>query len=595
MDKGLPSFGFATQPYSTSQDSFELGTGSKTTQSSHDFTIPAGFPNDFVSASKGGIFSGLVKYNDEFTLTLDTHFVYKKWVEDYVATEVGTLESTLSDSYIKGLFGASAAPLTYNAGIFTLDTDLSKYNNSVSAFLTEETDPIFNSWKTTIWDTWNFNYETLNNKPSIPIRLEHLDVDYTELGDGKILVYELSSLSWKPADYVPIGQLDIDKLNAAYGWYLTHGGKTTNWDAAYTWVDENGDSIPSVLGDLTDVITTGQGNGTIILHNGTAWEAVSLDDTLEELGYINEETDPTVPAHVKGITSNQIFNWDEAHGWSNHSGLYDPLNTASGLISTHNGTYDHTLISTALQDITGESVFDLSDFPAIESPLQFLRVASNGIDLEFHTLTHSNLETATLNSDTDYVHLSLAQKNKITQPATIELDGYMTKEQVGMLDAALTEFTVDANALGAELVFVDNVLKLDDDIAPLDDDATDDSHVLSAEKIYSLLEGDTEVGSYAKSYPITLGGGADLTTKLGTQTKPTGWTLSADGANLQITHSLGTTPIGIAVYRITSGGSKQKLEGNTAYSNATSSTEDTILTLSAYAATEDATEIRLSF
>lgn len=30
------------------------------------------------------------------------------------------------------------------------------------------------------------------------------------------------------------------------------------------------------------------------------------------------ETDPTVPAHVKAITSQKITNWDTAHGWGDH-------------------------------------------------------------------------------------------------------------------------------------------------------------------------------------------------------------------------------------------------------------------------------------
>ena len=42
-------------------------------------------------------------------------------------------------------------------------------------------------------------------------------------------------------------------------------------------------------------------------------------------------------------------NWDTAYGWGDHAGLYDATGTASGLLSTHNSTYDHSLIATALQ------------------------------------------------------------------------------------------------------------------------------------------------------------------------------------------------------------------------------------------------------
>lgn len=44
--------------------------------------------------------------------------------------------------------------------------------------------------------------------------------------------------------------------------------------------------------------------------------------------FIRAETDPTVPSHVKSISSGQIANWNTAYGWGNHAGLY-PLMTGS--------------------------------------------------------------------------------------------------------------------------------------------------------------------------------------------------------------------------------------------------------------------------
>ena len=137
MDKGVPSFGFPTQPYSSSQDSFELSTSPLNVQNSQDFTTPSGFPNDFVSASKGGTFSALVKYSNEFVPTLDTHLVYKKWVEQYVSQEIVDITSEgggLSSADIRNLFSSSAnTPLTYNnlTGVFTLNKNLSTYTNDI--------------------------------------------------------------------------------------------------------------------------------------------------------------------------------------------------------------------------------------------------------------------------------------------------------------------------------------------------------------------------------------------------------------------------------------------------------------------------------
>lgn len=36
-------------------------------------------------------------------------------------------------------------------------------------------------------------------------------------------------------------------------------------------------------------------------------------------GYLTTETDPTVPAHVKAITTSNIADWNAAHGWGNHA------------------------------------------------------------------------------------------------------------------------------------------------------------------------------------------------------------------------------------------------------------------------------------
>src|SRR5574344_1957362 len=36
-------------------------------------------------------------------------------------------------------------------------------------------------------------------------------------------------------------------------------------------------------------------------------------------GFLTSETDPTVPAHVKAMTTDNILDWNDAHGWGNHS------------------------------------------------------------------------------------------------------------------------------------------------------------------------------------------------------------------------------------------------------------------------------------
>jgi hypothetical protein len=140
MDRGSPSHGFPTQPYTSSQEDFELSGGSKTTQSSQDFTRPLGFSEDFVLASKGGIFFGLVSYDPVLAPTLDVNIPNIGWVKDHVAAEIAAEQ--LTDGYIRGLFSSAGAPLSYNAGVFTLNKNLSAYTND-AGFLTSftEADP----------------------------------------------------------------------------------------------------------------------------------------------------------------------------------------------------------------------------------------------------------------------------------------------------------------------------------------------------------------------------------------------------------------------------------------------------------------------
>ena len=136
--------------------------------------------------------------------------------------------------------------------------------------------------------------------------------------------------------------------------------QVTNWDEAHGWGDHSTEGylkgIGSLsIGALSDVDTTGVANNKILKHNGTSWviaddNAGSGGTTINSLGDINDvsinniqgdqllkwdgnnwinftsgyltsftETDPTVPAHVKSIGSADISNWNDAHGWGDHS------------------------------------------------------------------------------------------------------------------------------------------------------------------------------------------------------------------------------------------------------------------------------------
>jgi hypothetical protein len=65
---------------------------------------------------------------------------------------------------------------------------------------------------------------------------------------------------------------------------------------------------------------------TTILSTGRVLQNVTGNISMftNNVGYLTSytETDPTVGAHIKAITATNISNWNTAHGWGNHAGLY---------------------------------------------------------------------------------------------------------------------------------------------------------------------------------------------------------------------------------------------------------------------------------
>jgi hypothetical protein len=57
--------------------------------------------------------------------------------------------------------------------------------------------------------------------------------------------------------------------------------------------------------------------------NATDWSdqflTIASQQWVVSQGYLTTETDPTVPSHVKAITTTNISNWNTAYGWGNHA------------------------------------------------------------------------------------------------------------------------------------------------------------------------------------------------------------------------------------------------------------------------------------
>ena len=171
-------------------------------------------------------------------------------------------------------------------------------------------------------------------------------------------------------DHSTVGYLtsftETDPIYSASSWFSTTNN-ASNWDTAYSWgnhatqsyatetyvntaVANLVDSAPTTLDTLNE-LAAALGDDpnfatTVSTSIGTKWTQdntkISNWDTAyswgnhASAGYLTSftETDPTVPSHVKSITTTNISNWNAAYGWGNHASA--GYQSASTAITTSN-------------------------------------------------------------------------------------------------------------------------------------------------------------------------------------------------------------------------------------------------------------------
>ena len=124
--------------------------------------------------------------------------------------------------------------------------------------------------------------------------------------------------------YPPIGI----PLSNGTSWGASITNNSANWNTAYSWGNHAG--LYSLLGhthtfaSLTSKPTTLAGYG--ITDAATSAQGANADTAFgwgnhALVGYLTSftETDPTVPSHVKAITTTNISNWNTAYSWGNHA------------------------------------------------------------------------------------------------------------------------------------------------------------------------------------------------------------------------------------------------------------------------------------
>ena len=143
--------------------------------------------------------------------------------------------------------------------------------------------------------------------------------------DATTFTVDLSSLT--PSETDP-----VFTASAASGITLTN---ISNWDTAYGWGNHASagylTSLPSHTHMWTDITD----------------RPTALSSFTNDAGFITSftESDPTVPSHVKSITTTKISNWDTAFGWGNHASAgYQSASTAitTGNIGSQSVSYANT-------------------------------------------------------------------------------------------------------------------------------------------------------------------------------------------------------------------------------------------------------------
>ncbi len=173
----------------------------------------------------------------------------------------------------------------------------------------------------------------------------------------------------------------------------------------------------------------------------------------------------------KFVTSTQKSNWDTAYGWGDHAGLYDTTGTASGLIGTHESTYAHDLITTALQsetdpvfsasqasNITADDITNLSNLSGTNTGDQTLPTRDSlGLDTD-DIVTFANLSGTNTGDSANVTKTLTAGENLVAgNVCYLKADGKMWKAKgdaevttKGKIAMALASIT--ANTTGSFLV-----------------------------------------------------------------------------------------------------------------------------------------------
>lgn len=128
--------------------------------------------------------------------------------------------------------------------------------------------------------------------------------------------------------------------------------------------------------------------GTVIYNTNSNNLQIYQNGSWSNISTVTPETDPSVPSHVKAITTTEISNWNTAYGWGNHA--------SAGYLTAIPATLKRDLVGSVFADdssliidgVNGKIVGDVQNNEVVTSILK----GPNGSTLNIESQNGNNIE-----------------------------------------------------------------------------------------------------------------------------------------------------------------------------------------------------------
>ncbi len=391
-----------------------------------------------------------------------------------------------------------------------LDTSVNASLGKADSAIQTETDPVFTAWdkstgisisKSQISDFSDSDYEvpltfsTGLTRTTNTITVNESEINTSGLNNDEGFITGIDSddvttaLGFTPEDsankaqnngYASLdsgGKVPLSQLPNSLLVYKGVWNATTNTPTLTTPdVDKKGYVYICNVAGTQFGITFNVGDWAIYNDSGVIEKSDNSDEVVSVNGQTGivvidaDDIDDSTTTN-KFVTATQKSNWDTAYGWGNHAGLYDTVDTASGLIGTHESTYAHDLITTALQsetdpvfsasqasNITADDITNLSNLSGTNTGDQTLPTRDSlGLDTD-DIVTFANLSGTNTGDSANVTKTLTAGENLVAgNVCYLKADGKMWKAKgdaevttKGKIAMALASIT--ANTTGSFLV-----------------------------------------------------------------------------------------------------------------------------------------------